>query len=139
MVVEAVGGPDCPGLLVLPLKTSAISKDTVMKLSALFGVAIVLFSTVASAYDLTYLGPIKSRETKSVKVELPVGKLAIDVSSDDSDTKFNCQFSSAYGIMFEQNNVAKCSANVSVTSDTSMTVSVTNLSKDTHYKIWVHN
>lgn len=111
-----------------------------MKLSALFGVAIVFLSATALAYDLTYLGPIKAKETKVIKVELPAGKLAVDVTSDDEGTHFNCQFASTYGgVVFEQNNVTKCVANVNTQSDTSMTVSVTNLGKDSSYKIRVHD
>jgi hypothetical protein len=111
-----------------------------MKLSALFGVAIVFISATALAYDLTYLGPIKAKETKAVKVELPAGKMAVEVTSDDADTRFNCQFvGSTYGVVFEQNNVAKCFTNVNVQSDTIMTVNVTNLGKESSYKIWVHD
>src|SRR5579864_7852264 len=107
-----------------------------MKLSALFGVAIVFISATALAYDLTYLGPIKAKETKVVKVDLPTGKLAVDVTSDDAATRFNCQFSSSYGgVVFEQNNVAKCTMTATMQSDTSMNVSVTNLTADSSYKI----
>lgn len=111
-----------------------------MKLSALFGVAIVFLSATALAYDLTYLGPIKSKETKSVKVELPTGKFAVEVSSEDAATRFNCQFTSSYGgVTFEENNVAKCFTNVVTQNDTSMTVNVTNLTADSSYRIWVRD
>lgn len=111
-----------------------------MKLSLLFGLAIALVSTTALAYDLTYLGPIKSKETKVVRVDLPSGKLEVDVTSDDPATRFNCQFSSNYGgVVFEQSNVAKCVANVNMQSDTSVNVSVTNLTADSSYRIWVHD
>lgn len=111
-----------------------------MKLSALFGVAIVFLSATALAYDLTYLGPIKAKETKAVRVDLPTGKLAVEVTSDDEVTRFNCQFASTYGgVVFEQNNVARCFTNVNTQSDTSMTVSVTNLGKDSSYKIRVRD
>ncbi len=111
-----------------------------MKLSALIGAAIVLFATTAFAYDLTYLSPIKAKETKAIKVDLPAGKLKVEVFSDDSDSKFNCQFTTIYGgIVFEQTNVVKCSVNVDVQNDTTMTATVTNLGKDTQAKIWVHN
>ena len=128
-----------PGLLVLPLKTSAISIGIIMKLTSLLGVAVVLLATTAFAHDLTYLGPIRSRETKTVKVDLPPGKLTIEITSSGTDTKFNCQFSASYGIVFEQLNVIKCLGNVVTQSDSSMNVSVTNLGKDSDYRIWVHD
>lgn len=139
-MVEAVGGPDCPGLLAYPLKTSTISKDTDMKTSALFGVALALFSTAALAHDLTYMGQLKASETKTVKVELPAGKLTVEVFSSSPETKFNCQFQSGYGsVIFEQTNTPKCVGKIVTQSDTSLQVSVKNLGKDTDFKIWVHD
>lgn len=111
-----------------------------MKLSLLFGLAVALISTTALAYDLTYLGPIKAKETKVVRVDLPIGKLSVEVTSSNAETRFNCQFSSSYGgVVFEQNNVAKCVSNVVTQGDTSMNVSVSNLGRDSDYKIWVHD
>lgn len=111
-----------------------------MKISTLFGIAVLLFATSALAYDLTYLGPIKAKESKTVRVELPRGPLTLEVSSSFKDTKFNCQFSASYGgVVFEQNNTDRCIANVNSTSDNSMSVTVTNLGKDSDYRIWVHD
>lgn len=111
-----------------------------MKLSALLGAAIVLFSTFALAHDLTYMGPIKAGETKTVKVEVPSGRLTVEVFSSFPDTKFNCQFQSGYaGIIFEQTNTSKCVGKIVNQSDTTMSVSVKNLGKDSDYKIWVHD
>ncbi len=139
-MVEAVGGPDCPGLLVYPLKTSITIKEFAMKISALFGVAVALLSTVALAHDLTYMGPIKANETKTVKVELPAGKLTIEVYSSSPSTKFNCQFQSGYGsVVFEQANTYRCVGRVLIQSDSTLNVSVKNLGADSDYKIWVHD
>lgn len=111
-----------------------------MKLSSLIGAAIVLVATTAFAYDLTYLGPIKAHETKSVKVDLPAGKLTVEVYSTFPETRFNCDFSTNYGsVVFVQRNTPRCVGNVVMQSDASMTVSVTNLGKDSEYKIWVHD
>jgi hypothetical protein len=111
-----------------------------MKLTSLLGAALVLFATTAFAHDLTYFGPIKAKETKTVKVDLPAGKLTIEVTSSGTDTKFNCQFSSSYGgVVFEQLNVTKCLGNVVAQSDSSMNLTVTNLGKDSDYRIWVHD
>lgn len=111
-----------------------------MKISTLFGAAALLLATTALAHDLTYMGPIKSKETKTVRVELPSNsKLSVEVFST-YDTKFNCQFSSSYGgIVFEQTNTDRCVTSVNVTSESSMSVSVTNLGKDADYRIWVHD
>ena len=111
-----------------------------MKFSTLFGVAALTFATSALAHDLTYMGPIKSKETKSVRVEIPGNsKLAVEVFST-YDTKFNCQFSASYGgVIFEQTDTARCVTKVTTSSDTSMTVNVTNLGKDADYRIWVHD
>ena len=111
-----------------------------MKLTHLLGAAIVLFASTASAHDLTYTGPIKEHETKNIKVELPAGKLTVEVFSSGGDTKFNCSFATSYaGVVFVQNNTPKCVGNVVMTSDSSMMVTVTNLSKESDYKIWVHD
>lgn len=111
-----------------------------MKLSSIIGATILFISAVALAHDLTYLGPIKANETKNVKVELPAGKLAIEVFSSSPETKFNCQFQSGYGgVVFEQTNTPRCVGKVVIQSDNSMIVSVKNLGKDSDYKIWVHD
>jgi hypothetical protein len=111
-----------------------------MKFSTIVTAAILLFSSTALAHDLTYMGPIKSNETKSVKVELPAGKLVIEVFSSSPETKFNCQFQSGYGgIVFEQTNTSKCVGRTVTNSDTNITVRVTNLGPDSDYKIWVHD
>lgn len=111
-----------------------------MKLSTLFGAALVLFSTAALAHDLTYMGPIKANETKNVKVELPAGKLTVEVFSSSPETKFNCQFQTGYGSpVFEQTNTSRCVGRLVNQSDTTMSVSVRNLGRDSDYKIWVHD
>jgi len=111
-----------------------------MKISTIIGAAILLISSTALAHDLTYMGPIKANETKNVKIELPTGKLTVEVFSSSTETKFNCQFQSGYGgIVYEQTNVYKCITHVATQSDTTMTVSVKNLGKDSDYKIWVHD
>jgi hypothetical protein len=129
-----------PRFAGISIKNQRNLKDTVMKISALFGAAIVLFSAVAFAHDLTYTGPIKAGETKTVRVEIPVGKMTIEVFSSFPDTKFNCQFQSGYGgIVFEQTNTSRCVGRTIVQSETTMGVSVHNLGKDADYKIWVHD
>lgn len=111
-----------------------------MKISAIIGAAILLVSSVAFAHDLTYLGPIKSNETKNVRVELPAGKLTIEVYSSSPETKFNCQFQSGYGsAVLEQTNTYRCVSKFVTQSDTTLMVSVKNLSKDSDFKIWVHD
>lgn len=111
-----------------------------MKLASLLGAAIVLCATTALAHDLTYTGPIKSGETKSVKVNLPDGKMTVEVFSPNVETKFNCQFSYTYGgVVDEQKNTPKCLRNFIVQSENTMVVSLTNLGKDSDYRIWVHD
>lgn len=111
-----------------------------MKIFTTIAASILLFSSAAFAHDLTYMGPIKANETKTVKVELPAGKLTVEVFSSSSDTNFNCQFQSGYSsVVFEQTNTRKCTIGVSNNSDNTMTVSVKNLGKDSDYKIWVHD
>lgn len=111
-----------------------------MKFPAIITAAILLVSATALAHDLTYLGPIKANETKSVKVELPIGKLTVEVYSTSPDTKFNCQFQSGYGgIVFEQTNTSRCVGRIVTQSESTMSVSVKNLGKDSDYKIWVHD
>lgn len=154
MMVEASGScPDCP--MVLPVSIiklvnfcfatvkivdTYMVEYTTMKITTMIGAAILFVSSVALAHDLTYLGPIKANETKNVKVELPTGKLTIEVTSSSPETRFNCQFQSGYGgVVFEQTNTDKCIGKTVTQSDTSLTVSVKNLGKDSDYKIWVHD
>jgi len=111
-----------------------------MKFSAMFAAAILLVSVTALAHDLTYMGPIKANETKNVKVELPTGKLTIEVYSSSPDTKFNCQFQAGYGgVVLEQVDTHRCVGRFVTQSDTTMSVGVRNLGRDSDYKIWVHD
>lgn len=111
-----------------------------MKFTTIFAVAILLISATAFAHDLTYMGPIKANEAKSVRVELPVGKLTIEVFSSNPETKFNCQFQSGYGgVVFEQTDTFRCVGRVVNQSETTMSVNVRNLGRDSDYKIWVHD
>jgi hypothetical protein len=111
-----------------------------MKLASLLTVAALCVALPAMAYDLTYMGPIKSKETKSVKVHLPDCKSQVEVWS--SDGKISCQFATATygGVVVEQNNVARCNIIPIVKGDTDIVVNVTNLeNKDSDYRIWVHD
>ena len=111
-----------------------------MKLPSIIAAAILFVSATALAHDLTYLGPIKANETKTVKIELPPGKLTVEVFSSSPETKFNCQFQTGYGSpVFEQTNTSRCVGRLVNQSDTTMGVSVKNLGKDSDYKIWVHD
>jgi hypothetical protein len=102
--------------------------------------AVILLATTVFAHDLSYLGPIKAGATKTVKVDLPAGRLTVEVTSSSAETKFNCQFSYSYGgVVDEQRDTHKCLRNFLVQSDSSMSVSVTNLGKESDYKIWVHD
>lgn len=147
VMVEASGlSSGSPVVCWLPIKTSAtlhrgyIHSEVHMKFSAIITAAVLLVSATALAHDLTYMGPIKANETKTVKVELPTGKLTVEVYSTSPATKFNCQFQSGYGgIIFEQNNTARCVGKTVTQSDTTLTVSVKNLGPDSDYKIWVHD
>jgi|SRR5579885_628846 len=111
-----------------------------MKITSLFAAAALLVAVPALAYDLTYMGPIKAKETKSIKVHLPDGKSQVEVWA--SDAKINCQFATATygGVVIEQNAVARCNIIPIVKGDTDIVVSVTNLeNKDSDYRIWVHD
>lgn len=111
-----------------------------MKFTAIIAAALLFVSATAMAHDLTYFGPIKANEIKNVKVELPIGKLTIEVFSSSPETKFNCQFQSGYGgVVFEQTDTHRCIGKTVTQSDTSLTVTVKNLGKDSDYKIWVHD
>lgn len=112
-----------------------------MKLISSIVLAALLVAVPAFAYDLSYIGPIKAKETKSVNVFLPDGKSRVDVSSGGAATKFNCKFQTASygGVVLEQNNTAKCSILPVVRGDTQIVVTLTNLGSDSDYKIWVHD
>ena len=111
-----------------------------MKISSILLLSILLISGSASAYDLTYLGPIKAHETKNVRVDIPSGQSTIEVFSSSKDTKFNCEFTSSYGgFVFEQKNTDKCLANLKSQSESSLIIQLTNLGNDSDYKIWVHD
>jgi hypothetical protein len=111
-----------------------------MKFPTIITAAILLVSATAFAHDLTYLGPIKANETKNVRVEIPAGKLTVEVYSSSPDTKFNCQFQTGYGgVVFEQVDTHRCVGRFVTQSDATMNVGVHNLGKDSDYKIWVHD
>ena len=110
-----------------------------MKLISLLTVAALCVAVPALAYDLTYMGPIKAKESKTIKVHLPDGKSQVEVWTDG---KISCSFATASygGVTVEQNDVARCNLVPVVSGETDVTVKVTNLeSKDTQYRIWVHD
>lgn len=111
-----------------------------MKFPAIITAAILFVSATAFAHDLTYLGPIKANETKNVRVELPVGKITVEVYSSSPDTKFNCQFQTGYGgVVSEQVDTHRCVSRFVTQTDATLSVSVKNLGNDSDYKIWVHD
>lgn len=112
-----------------------------MKLISLIGVAALFVATSAFAYDMSYMGPIKAKETKSIKIHLPAGKSIVEVWSPGGNSKFNCQFAaSAYGVEFEQTNTTKCLINPLVKDDMDIQVNITNLeASQTDWRIWVHD
>lgn len=99
---------------------------------------ILAITTSASAYDLTYIGRIKAKETKSVKIYLPEGKSQVDVWDGG---KITCQYNSSgiYGPTIEQANVSKCSITIVSPHDSDMWISLSNLEeKDNDFNIQVH-
>lgn len=109
-----------------------------MKYISTIILAILLVTTPAFAHDLTYYGPLKAKESKSVNVDLPAGKLTIEVFST-TGAKLDCKFV-ALGVAFEQNNSPKCLVNVNVVSTGHIAVEVSNPeNKESDYKIWVHD
>lgn len=100
--------------------------------------AILLVTVPAFAHDLTYYGPLKAKETKAINVDLPAGKLTIEIFST-TGSKLDCRFV-ALGVAFEQNNTPKCTVNLNVASTGHIEVQVYNPeNKESDYKIWVHD
>lgn len=113
-----------------------------MKFINLIVLAALCITTPALAYDMSYIGPIKSKETKSIKVHLPDGKSRIEVWSPNGNGKLTCKFATAsYGGMeFEQTNTTKCVINPLVKNNLEIIISITNLeNKDSDWRIWVHD
>lgn len=107
-------------------------------LQFVLGAMILAITTSALAYDLTYVGRIKAKETKAVKIFLPEGKAQVDVWDGG---KISCQFNSSgyYGPTMEQADVAKCSMVIVSPHDSDMWVSLSNLeNKDNDFNIQVH-
>jgi len=111
-----------------------------MKLVSLATVAVLFLAL--PAYDMSYMGPIKAKETKQVKIHLPSGRSTVEVWEPTDNGKLDCKFAtSAYsGIEVEQDNTNKCIISFDVKDDTDYMVKISNLEvKDSNWRIWVHD
>lgn len=108
-----------------------------MKFYSIIIVFVILIAAPALAYDLTYFGPLKAKEARSLEIQIPKGKSIIDVSSTN-DSPLNCKFGTSFGLSVLQNN--KCKLYVLSDSLSHMSVEISNpLDKSSDYKIWVHD
>lgn len=103
-------------------------------------IAIVCIAMPALAYDMTYVGDVVAKSTKTVKVTLPIGKSTVEVFSTTNDHKFNCQFGVDGRIHTEQQNVTKCLINPTVDSETKFDITIVNLEdKNLDYRIVIQD
>jgi hypothetical protein len=112
-----------------------------MKFSTLFGAAIVFFSATALAGDMTYLSSAKSRETRSMLVDLPSGKSQVDVWGTDNET-ISCVFvdRGTGNVAYEATNVTRCVGTANLTLPTTIQAKITNNgNKDIQFRVWVRS
>ncbi len=111
MMVEALKPFSALTVCWLPLKTSTtFNQDIKMKITSMFGAAIVCFSATAMAYDMTYILPVKAHHFESSRVELPSGNSSVTVRNSNDKT-ISCRITDAATgnpAAPEQTNVTAC-------------------------------
>src|SRR5208282_3386996 len=65
-----------------------------MKMTSLFGVAVVCLATSAFAYDMTYILPVKAGHFDSSRVELPEGNSSVTVRASN-EKNISCRVTDA--------------------------------------------
>ena len=110
-----------------------------MKITSLFGAAILCLATSAFAHDMTYIGQVKPHETVTWKVELPEGKSTTQVSTSTPET-ISCTFYNSEGmVIFDAKSVSFCLYDRDIPADT-ISALITNESNQVlSLNIWVHS
>jgi hypothetical protein len=96
-------------------------------LSILF--SSILISALAFAkQDLTLIGHLQPKETKTSTLNLTPGKLHIEVYSTDHQSKLSCQFIDADSglVSVEQKDVTRCVGNLASKVPVKLNVKISN-------------
>jgi len=98
--------------------------DKMFLFAYIFTVAMVALYT-----DTTYLGTLKSQDSKILVLDLPEGTTSIEVFNPNDDSKLNCSFTDlgTEFIGLEQNKVTRCTGRVNNKQPLKLEVSFTNL------------
>lgn len=109
-----------------------------MKLSMLFGAAVVLFSSVAFAYDDTYIGNVSPHGETTVSRRIPMGRHSVEVFTDGTD-KVTTHVSAVNVINYTCESTSHCThvLDTDVDVDASFTVS-NSADKSVGFRVWVH-
>ena len=97
-----------------------------MKIAILFMIALSIMGKVT---EHTYAGTLKSRETKTTKVDVPAGQTTIEVFNPVDETRLNCSFidTATNKVQLEQVNVGVCRWSFGTKIPVVINVSATNL------------
>ena len=115
--------------------------NKVIRNSGLVVLTIILITTIALAYDFTYVREVKAHSEKVIAVDLPEGKSITEVITGHNEL-ISCQFidKGTGKVSLEEKDVAHCSENATLTLPEQMLVKVNNNNdKDVLVKVYVHD
>lgn len=119
-----------------------------MKLSMLFGAAVVLFSSMAFAFDETYIGNVSPHGETTVTRLLPKGHHSVDFFTEgdrderDGGTSGKVSthvYSAANVINYTCENTSHCRHVLDTDVDIEVSFTVSNSSdKNIGFRVWIH-
>lgn len=112
-----------------------------MKFPAIIAASILFLSSVAYAYDMTYLSGVKAHDTKQVLVEIPQGKHTVEIWGTDGEMISCTLIDRGTGnVAYKADNVQRCVGRADLSLPANVLAKITNNgNKDLEFRIWVHD
>ncbi len=118
-----------------------------MKLSMLFGAAVVLFSSMAFAFDETYIGNVAPHGETTVSRKIPKGHHSVEVFTEGgldrdagpSDRVTTHVYNAANVVNYTCENTSHCTHVLDTDVDIEASFTVSNSSsKGVGFRVWIH-
>ena len=110
-----------------------------MKLSMLFGAALVMFSSVAFAYDDTYIGNVSPHGETTVVRKIPKGRHSVEVFTDGTDKVGAHVYSVSGGVDYTCENTSHCTHVLDTNLDLEASFTInSSADKSVGFRVWVH-
>ena len=86
-----------------------------MKMTSLFGLAVVCLATSAFAYDWTYILPVKANHRDGMRVELPSGNSSVTARANN-DKFISCKVMDAATLLLLTRTMCKSATSMLMVS-----------------------